>query len=178
MQAQCSSALAELLVLRFSKHGILEEGAGAAAILVAGHDEHGFVGSDMAHRLPHFGQAGCTRAAGKVFFQVGVLEPRLARGSERKSDAQDDVAAALAGAVGEAAGRIAKLAPMAILQVNGLHAFDDLRDFLAIGAHILHRRPAHAAGNAAEALDAGAVAGYGASHKPVPLLAGSDVENE
>src|SRR6185437_8655755 len=99
------------------------------------------------------------------------------------SDAQNDVTPALAGvedagAVGEAAGRIAKLVQMAILQVNGLHAFDGPRNFLAVGAHILHRRPAHAAGNAAEALDAGAVAGYGASHKPVPLLAGSDVENE
>src|SRR5690348_1648328 len=122
----------------------------------------------MAHRLPYFGQAGCTRAAGKIFLQVGVLEPRLASGGERKSDAQNDVAAALAGvedagAVGEAAGRIAKLAQMAILQVNGLHAFDGLRNFLTVGAHILHRRPAHAARNAAEALDAGAVAGYGAS---------------
>jgi putative YphP/YqiW family bacilliredoxin len=59
-----------------------------------------------------------------------------------------------------------------LLQVEGPHAFDGRGHLLPVGAHILHRCPAHRAGNARQALDARAILQHRPLHKSVPVFAG------
>src|SRR5215471_20846500 len=60
--------------------------------------------------------------------------------------------------------------------LESAHTHDGLRDLLAVGADILHRRSAHSSGNAAQALQAGAVFADSESHHLIPILAGAGTE--
>src|SRR5579872_1153839 len=142
-----------------AEDGILKKRSGATAIFVAGHDQHGFARAYLAHGSTDLGHGGLARGIGKVFLQVGVLDPRRAARSERIGNPQNDVAPALAGvedagAISEAAGGVAKLAELAILEIQDLHVIDGFRNFLPVGADILHGSAAGAARDSAEALDA------------------------
>ena len=124
------------------------------------------------------------RAAGEVALEVGIVDARLALGPERKADAQNDEASALAGvedagAIAEGAGLAAEFADLNVLvpQVEYLHGSNRAGDLLSVGADILHGRSAHAAGNAAEALDARAASHHGTGNKLIPGFAGADVKN-
>jgi len=117
----------------------------------------------------------------KVPLEIGVGDARLAAGSERVGDAQNDEASALSGiedarTVTEPAGFVAQVAQLAVLQVEDVHRFDGLCDFLSVGADILYRRAADTAGNAAEALHAGAACADGVPDEAVPGFARADVE--
>src|SRR6185437_4587756 len=56
------------------------------------------------------------------------------------------------------------------------HIGDRLRNFLSVGADVLHRSAAHSAGDAAHALDACAILLDGEGHELVPIFAGPGVE--
>src|SRR5262249_13769400 len=73
--------------------------------------------------------------------------------------------------IAETASLGAQLPHLEIPLIEHLNFSDGVRDFLPIGADILHRSSADAAGNAAQAFDAGAVAGYRARYESVPFLA-------
>ncbi len=76
----------------------------------------------------------------------------------------------------ESAGFGAEFAELSVVEIEHEHGVDGFRDFLTVGSDILYRGSAHAAGNAAEALDSGTISGHGAGHESVPLFAGADVE--
>src|SRR5579863_5080371 len=106
-------------MLGFREHGIFEERACALAIGIAGDDEHSLQGADMADGFTGLGQVWRGFAASEVALEVGIGEARLAFGSERVSDAQNDEASAPggvedAGAVGESASFAAEFAELAI----------------------------------------------------------------
>ena len=114
--------------------------------------------------------------------QVGVLEVGRAAGMQSVAHPQNDVPSALAGvedagAIAEPAGLRAQFVNLPVAQIECHHRGDDLRHLLPVSAHVLHRRSAHAAGNAAEALHAGAIAGHRVGHEPVPLFAGAYIED-
>ena len=86
---------------------------------------------------------------------------RSASGRKRVGDAQDDETPAFggiedAGAIRKCAGFAAEFAHLPVLEVEYFDGLDRLRDFLSVGAHVLHRCAADTAWNAAQALDPGA----------------------
>src|ERR1700674_845934 len=166
----------QLVVLFSREDGILEEGTGAAAILVPGCDQHCLAGSKTPHRFARVRQGWSFAPAREVLLQVGVLNARGSPGGQRVSDAKNDEVSSLggvedAGAIAEPTSLTAQFAHLAILEVERLHRLDCLCDLLSVGAHLLHWSTTNAARNAAEALDASAIAGHGTSHKFVPVLA-------
>src|SRR5436305_1026162 len=111
--------------------------------------------------------------------QVGILEAWRSSGYEGIGDAQDDESSTFAGvedagAVGEAACLRAQLAHLIVAEIENLDGLDRVRNFLAVGSYVLYRRAAHAAGNAAQALNARAVRGHAARHKSIPRFTGAD----
>ena len=81
--------------------------------------------ANLAHRVADLDRVGVL-SAGEVLLQVGVAERRLAAGSQRERHAQDDVATALgrveeAGAIGEAALRVAQRFGCERLQIERAH---------------------------------------------------------
>ena len=168
-------------MLRFGEHGILEKRSGALAIGIAGDDQHAFAGANVADRFASLGEIGASLAAFEMPFQVGIFEVRLAAGRERVGDAENDEPSALgrienAGAVGEAAGFVAKFANLAVFSIENFDRLDGLGNFLSVGADVLYRRAAHAAGDAAQALDACAVRHDGVGDEAVPGFSGAHVE--
>lgn len=171
----------QIFVLRLGEHRILEERARALAIGVSGNDEHTLERTDVAHGLAGLSEVRRGFAALEVTLEVGVGEARAALGSKRVGGAENDETPALAGveyagAVAELAGFSTEFAHLIILQVENLNRSDRVGDFLSVGADVLHRRATHAARNAAEALDAGAVCAHGVRDKLVPRFAGADLE--
>ena len=124
---------------------------------------------------------GASLASFEMLFQVGIADVGLAPRSECVSDAENDEPSALgriedACAVGEAAGFVAKFANLAVFSVEDLDRLDGLRNFLPVGADVLHRRAADAARNAAQALDARAVRHHGVRNEAVPGFSCACVE--
>src|SRR5262252_4493164 len=92
---------------------------------------------------------------------------------------QDDVAAALgrienAFPITETAGLGTEFPHFEISLIEHLNFSDGVRNFLPIGADILHRSSANAAGNSAQAFHAGAVARYRPRHETIPFFARTD----
>jgi len=116
-------------------------------------------------------------------FEIGIFEGGRAATTEAVMDAEDDVASALflvedAGTIAEAAHRAGKNDNAVLLRVEHLYGLDRLRHFLSVGADILDGRSAEAAGDAAQALDAGTVLGDCVGNKCVPIVSRSrDHEN-
>ena len=52
---------------RYRDDRVFEEASGAAAIRIARHQQHSFLGADEAHRLAHFGQRGRHYVAGSKY---------------------------------------------------------------------------------------------------------------
>src|SRR5579862_6229870 len=118
-----------------------------------------------------------------MLLQIGICEVWGAAGCERIGDAEDDEASALsrvedAGAVGESAGFGAEFADLGVVKVEDFDGLDRVGDFLPIRADVLHRRAANAAGNAAQAFDAGASGSDCLGDNPVPGFAGAGIEQD
>ena len=164
-----------------AKDGILKERSGAAAIFVAGGDQHSFGGANLANRVSGVGQRRSLAASRKMLFQVGILNFRLAARDQFVGDANNNEASALggvedAGAIAEAAGFVAEFVELSVFKIERENGIDGFRDFLPVGPDVLHRRSAHAAGNSAQTFDPRAIAGDGTGDEFVPLFAGSDFE--
>ncbi len=150
--------------------------------MVGGIEDHALAAPQAEDRLADRGER-CAAADRDVqrAGQLGVAHrPRPVRGGQAVGDAQHDVpgGVALEGAraVGERA-RLGRQVPeLAVRAVPHPDARDRLGDVLAVGADVLDRRRADRAGDAREALDAGATAGDAALHERVPRLAGGDVQ--
>src|ERR1700688_4469713 len=180
-QAASSGAVFQVSMLFFGEHRILKERACTLAVWISGDDEHAFDRADVAYRLAGFGEVRRRVAVFKLALDVGISDTRMPSGRESVGDAKNDKPAALAGvedtgAVAKAASFVAEFADLTIVQVENLYRRDGLRYFLPIRPHVLHRSAAHAARNAAEALDAGAVRHHGARHEFIPRLSGADIE--
>ena len=119
-------------------------------------------------------------SAAKASLQIRVLQRGAPRMFQPIVDARHDIASAIrcietAVPIGEAALGGAELNKLVLVQIEGPHTIDRRGHFLPIGAHILHRRSADRAGNAREALQAGAVIVDGSLHKLIPILAGCNL---
>src|SRR5947208_5846528 len=116
-----------------------------------------------------------------MLFEVGVADVSLAFRREPIGDAENDETSALsciedAGAIAECAGLATEFPHLPVLEIEHLDRFDRLGNILSIRAHILHWGAAHAAGNAAEALDAGALCLHRLGYEVVPRLSRAGVE--
>ncbi len=109
--------------------------------------------------------------------EVGVAKGGWALGEEAVGNAGDDVAAAgsgveEAGAVGEVAVGGGQVDEVHAVEIEGADGGDGGGNFLAIGADVLDRGAPDGAGDAGEALEAGAVVGDGALDEGVPVFSG------
>ena len=168
-------------MLFFGDNGVLEERTRALTIGIAGNDEHAFDGADVAHGLARLGEIGRGFTAFEVALEIGVTDARRATGCQGVGDAENDEPSALgsvedAGPVGKSASFVAEFADLTVFQVENLHFRNGFGYFLAIGADVLYRRAAHAARNAAEALNPCAPGHHGVRYEPVPGFAGASVE--
>src|ERR1700688_1553568 len=168
-------------MLFFGEHGVLKEGACTLAIRISGNDEHALERANVAHGLARLGKIRRGFAAFEVALEVGISDPGLAFRCEGIGDAENDEPSALGGvedasSVGKSASFIAEFADLTVFQVENLHRRNGLGYFLAIGADVLYRRPAHAARNTAETFDAGAASHDGARDEFVPGFPGSHIE--
>jgi len=127
----------------------------------------------------HFGKAGFAGFASplrKRSLQIRVAHGGRTAGGEPIVHAGDNIATTInrvesAAAVAKAALCHWKLDKAAFLKVEGPHPLNRRGDFLTVSAHILHRRPAHRAGDAGQALDARAVVVDCALDEAVPVFA-------
>src|SRR5579884_3108115 len=97
---------------------------------------------------------------------------------ERIRDAQNDVPVALgsiqnAGPITEAAIGRSEFTYALFGEIKRHNSGNDVRNFLPVSTDILHRSSAHAAGNATETFDSGAVSLYTVGDELVPVFAGA-----
>src|SRR6202034_4779152 len=81
-----------------------------------------------------------------------------------------------AAAIRKATVGVAEIDPGMGVAVEGAHGADGARDLLSIGAHVLHRRAADGAGNAAETFDSGESGIDAAGDERIPAFACSGRE--
>ena len=146
------------------------------AIGITRPQDHGLAFPDAQDCRAHFCQAGGSRTAGEAAEQVRVGDPRLSRGPQAVGDGQDDMAVAAscveyAGSVGKAAFLIRHHDYPPGLAIHCTHGDNHLAHLLAVSADILHRRAAHRARNAAQALEPGQILFNAAADKRIPLFA-------
>ena len=167
--------------LRGGDDGVLEVGAGAAGVGVAGGDEHSLAAADVTDGGGDFEQCGWCGRAGEALLEIGVFEIGLAVWVQLEIDAGDDVAVRLVGV--ESAGTIAEVAGGFVegdvglgFAVEGVDGDDSFGDFLTVGTDVLDGRAADGAGDAGHALYAGEALLNGVLHEVVPGFAGADGE--
>jgi hypothetical protein len=162
--------------------GVLEEGAGAAAVGVSFDQEHAFAAADLADGVVDVERRGGGCARGEVLLQVGVAEVGRGGGVETEGDAGDDVAAAVGGvetaaAVAEGAvsgGEGYEGGSFGGVEVEGADVGDGVGDLLAVGADVLDGGSADQSGDTGEALDAGDSLLADGEDEGVPVVAGGD----
>src|SRR5215469_11498825 len=118
-----------------------------------------------------------------MLLQVPVTQGRrLARG-EPISHPSDQVSPAPggveeAGAIAESAIGCGQISESVFPEIEHFEGQDGFRDFLPVGAYILHRRSAYAAGNPAQALDAATALRHRVGDETVPIDPGTDLKNQ
>jgi hypothetical protein len=177
---ECSTS--QFPMLGRCNHRILEEGPGTSRIFIPGRNQHPLERADSANRFSCVRQSRGLLPSRKMFFQVGVLDARCALGRQPIVHPYNHVPSALSGvenarAVTESAGLGAQVMELSISHIEGEYRIHTLGDLLPVGPHILHRRAAHAAGNAAEALDPGTIARHRPRHESVPWFSRSHFES-
>ena len=165
-------------------NGIFEERSGAAAVLLAGNEQHAFAVADLANGVVDIGGRGrvaCGDLRGEVTDKVGVGEVRRGVLVEAEGDLGDDVAVTVgrvedAVAIAEAAVRVGQGDEGEGFEIEGTHGVDGLGDLLTVGADVLYGGAADGAGDAGEALDAADALLADVLDELVPVHSGRDVE--
>src|SRR5258708_39761192 len=151
------------------------------AVRVSRDNQHALDGAYVPPRLPSLGERRGVFPALEVPLEVGIANVRRGAGIECVGHAQNDEASALGRvedtvAVAEFAGFLAQVADLQVLEIEYLHRLNRVRYLLPVGADILHRRSADAAGDPAQALDAATLRHHRMPNESVPGFSSAHIE--
>jgi hypothetical protein len=161
---------------------IFEKRPSAADVGITFDEEHAFTLADLSNRIA-YGLQRWRRLIGKEALQVGVFDLGWGAALERIGHLQHDEPIAMgsienAGAIGEAAVSVAKDADLSAHTFEGGYDDDGVGHLLPIRSDILYRSSAHRSGDAAQALYARAIRGYGGCDETVPSFSSPDLEDD
>src|SRR5580692_4012755 len=161
---------------------VFEKRSDAAAILIAGSNQHAFAGPDLSHCISHVCQSWLFGPSREVFLEVRVHEVRLTAMLEHIIHLHNNVSPALrgvedAGAITKAASFVAQFMQLPIAQVKRKHRLNTIRDLLSVCSDVLDWGRAYCAGDAAEAFQTGDVVGDDDAYEFIPVFSRGGFEH-